>query len=70
MNWFKYSSNQFIITHYNRTYGEIGVVTDKGKEYEYKEISPFFYDKIKRLVSQKRFGEGWQLLRKFPETEK
>ncbi len=69
MNWFKYA-NRFVITHYNQTYNELGVVAENGREYLYQGISPFFYEKIKKLAGQNRWGEAWQLLRRLENRQR
>ena len=66
MNWYKFANNEFKILSYNN-FGEISILSGTGKRHSYIGSTPPFIRKLKTLISQKRWGEGWQMLRKLRE---
>ena len=62
--------NTFQISSYNSSAGIIKVLSSSGRDYRYKGVSPFLYNKVRTLIGRKQWGTAWQLLRNLkPMTE-
>jgi hypothetical protein len=44
--------------------GEMIILAKSGK-YRYKGVSPYVANTIDQLARQKRFGQAWQILKRF-----
>lgn len=64
MNWYKTSQSVPIaISSYTPEYGELVVSFNGGKGYTYPGVSPFIYEKIRRLLSVKNYREVQNMLK-------
>ena len=66
MSWYKFANNEFKILSYNN-FGEINILSGTGERYGYIGATPPFINKLKMLIKQKRWGEGWQMLRRIKQ---
>ena len=62
------NDNSFAIISHD-SWGYITVLDSKGKRRKYSGASPFFIEKLQRLKKQKRYGEGWQMIRNLDRVE-
>lgn len=66
MNWYKiaYTPEPISIVSYN-SYNELGISFNGGKKYIYPNVSPFFYEKIKKLLKRKNYSTVAKILKSF-----
>jgi hypothetical protein len=64
MNWFKkaqFNHAPIAIVSYN-SYGELGISFNGGKKYIYPDVSPFYKEKIEKLLKFKNYKAAQKLL--------
>lgn len=64
MNWYKKAQEfpPIAITSYD-SYGNLGITFNGGKKYVYPDVSPYYYDYIKKFLKVKNYKKVQEILK-------
>lgn len=71
MNWYKicqqYIPASIVITSYNSA-SELGISFNGGPAYTYYNVSPYWRDRIRKLLQYKNYREANKILKNFSKN--
>jgi len=73
VNWYKicqqYRPAPIVITSYNQA-GELGISFNGGPTYTYYNVSPYWEERIRKLLRYRNYKEVNKVLKNFSDKEK